>query len=106
VENDASAKEAELDYLESKARQYAGNEARLREAVQRSGVTAELTHGAIVEHGEAVRALRDEVEPLLARLRGYRGLPPDVTLATLEVERARARLLQLEDDLAESMAAQ
>lgn len=97
------ARELERPYLREKRRQYAESVVALKARIKASGVTASATHGSLVEAAASVERTRAELRPLRARVDAYQSLPPDETLAAVELERARRELAELDARLADEI---
>eukprot|EP01028_Stygiella_incarcerata_P008797 TRINITY_DN3948_c0_g1_i1.p1 TRINITY_DN3948_c0_g1~~TRINITY_DN3948_c0_g1_i1.p1 ORF type:complete len:279 (-),score=105.30 TRINITY_DN3948_c0_g1_i1:305-1141(-) len=97
-------KGSEMGYMEGKAKEYRQTLLMLKEELTKTGVTPEVTHQEAVKLFERIQEIERELSPLESRLRVYHNLPPDVSLVSVEVERARKELVSLEDQLTSQIA--
>jgi len=96
-----AAQSVERKYMRTKRGQYQEALTKQKEAVEASGISSELTHGALVEQAAEIARVQARCVPLSQALRGYRDLPPDLLLARVKVTEAEGRLSDLQHQLAE-----
>mmetsp|Transcript_17899 Transcript_17899/g.27996 ORF Transcript_17899/g.27996 Transcript_17899/m.27996 type:complete len:285 (-) Transcript_17899:45-899(-) len=99
VEGEGLALLQTISYLNNKKKEYEESINSLSAEIERSGYRPQLSHTALVEMKEEEAKLRKEMEPREKEVKGYRELPPDVSLATLKVEETRRLLASLEKEI-------
>jgi len=92
-----------ISYLEAKAIEYEEILKTLKEEVQNSGVTPNVYHRSLVQLSDELRNLKRSIEPKLSLLQSYNELPPDISLAKIQIEDAKRKLYQLEEQLTNSV---
>jgi len=90
----------QMHALAQKADNYQADRDVAKEALRRSGIREHETHSSLVHQHQKIKDLEVQVGSLLAILKQYHGLPPDLTLAQAKVDEARQQLQQLNDQFA------
>eukprot|EP00762_Andalucia_godoyi_P001117 ANDGO_01949.mRNA.1 AUGMIN subunit 1 len=96
---ETSEKEEQLGYLRTKAAEYRAQADESKASLGTRGLHADITHTAIQKLAERVAALEAALKPLQEKLTLYNNLPPDVSLARLQIETTRAKLESAESKL-------
>lgn len=73
----------------------------LEEKLRSSGVNSELYHSTLIRRSEELKASRETLHSLRAKLDSYQSLPPDLALAKVKVEEARRELAAIEEKITE-----
>lgn len=85
-----------IDYMESKRREYQTKNAALQSQVAAVGLTPELHHAALVKQSEEVARLNAAIAPKLQSLKAFGDLPPVRSACTRdELAHSRARTSRL-----------
>jgi len=101
AQHTTSLRTAEISYLASKAEEY-------KETLENNSkveVDPRLTHEYLVGTAEGLSQLQTITNQVQTVLASYNDLPPDISLAKLKIEEARANLANLEERLSAKLGA-
>lgn len=63
----------------------------------------DISHSELKNFAQKILKKQEALKPLQVSVQGYCGLPPDITLAKKEIERAKSELLTLQHKIQSSM---
>merc|ERR1712178_230692 len=90
-------------FLEKKAEHYRNLVRKLQVELNQTGMDRSLFHSKLVKRAEELEELKKRLQPMRAKLDSYQALPPDVSLAKVKVEEAKAELAAIEGELTKHM---
>ncbi|XP_054907616.1 HAUS augmin-like complex subunit 1 isoform X2 [Poeciliopsis prolifica] len=98
-----SAKEEErllnMDFVTAKTQELRIRQQRLEAQLVSRNMDKSITHQAIVQLSEELRALQNEIIPLKKKLGSYMDLSPSPSLAQVKIEEAKRELVALDSKL-------
>jgi len=90
-------------FLEKKAEHYRNQVRKLQVELNQTGMDRSLFHRKLVKRADELEQLKKKLQPMRAKLDSYQDLPPDVSLAKVKVEEAKAELAVIEAELTKHM---
>jgi hypothetical protein len=101
----ASQVKSKIEFVARKQNEYAESASKKKRELQKSGVSSEVEHEALVTMKAELTAMQQRLEPMRAKLNGYQQLPPNLELAKLKVAEAQKELDELTQKLTEGISA-